>query len=91
MPLVLNMVKVSMMGCAGDCAVSVRYYPNGGGGDVNDGLMFCDVEVVVAFDRGDLVIYLIVLSHTCERSYWSYESRVYDNGDYGVEFYHRPR
>ncbi len=45
MPLVLNMVKVSMMGCAGDCAVSVRYYRNGGGGDANDGgLMFCDVE-----------------------------------------------
>ncbi len=34
-----------MMACAGDCAVSVRYYPNGDGGDVNDGfLMFCDVE-----------------------------------------------
>jgi hypothetical protein len=32
-------------GCASDCAVSVRYYPNGGGGDVNDGcLMFFYVE-----------------------------------------------
>jgi hypothetical protein len=45
MPLVLNMVKVSMIACAADCAVSVKYYPSGGGGDANNGcLMFCDVE-----------------------------------------------
>jgi hypothetical protein len=47
--------------------------------------------MVVAFDHGDLGIYLIVLSHTCECSWWSYERTVYDNGDYGVEFYHRLR
>ncbi len=47
--------------------------------------------MVVAFDHGELVIYMIVLSHECERSWWSYEGTVYDNGDCGVEFYHRPR
>jgi hypothetical protein len=32
--------------------------------------------MVVAFDHGDLGIYMIVLSHECERSWWSYEGTV---------------